>query len=117
MVFVSNDKFHREMWRVTSGVNGFVWCQDLKDDLRRRLANREKKDESAGDATKKEESSNHVAPPSVISEMWRTYMRVTDKSDQSGRAKTFEDLDLEIQEQFKEAMKQFDRMDRSAGKS
>src|SRR5712691_11652366 len=38
MVFVSNDKFHREMWRATSGVHTFLWGQDVKDDLRRRIA-------------------------------------------------------------------------------
>src|SRR6266849_3782390 len=41
MVFVSNDKFHREMWRATSGVHTFLWGQDLKDDLRRRIAIRD----------------------------------------------------------------------------
>jgi hypothetical protein len=113
MVFVSNDKFHREMWRATSGVHSFVWGQDIKDDLRQRVARRGKMNESATDATNKRDSSAPVAPHSVIAEMWRTYMRVPDKSDQSGRAKTFEDLDPEIQQQFRDAMKEFDRMDQS----
>jgi hypothetical protein len=113
-VFVSNDKFHREMWRATSGVNSFVWGQDLKDDLRRRIAMRAERKQSTGDATKVQDVSKPVgAPASVIAEMWRTHMRPTDKSDQSERAKNFEDLDPEIQRQFKDAMKQFDRMDQA----
>jgi hypothetical protein len=108
MVFVSNDKFHREMWRATSGVHSFVWGQDLKDDLRRRIAGRGKMNESATDATNKQDSS---PPHSVITEMWGTYMRPPEKSEQPGRAKTFEDLDPAIQRQFRDAMKEFDRMD------
>jgi len=113
MVFVSNDKFHREMWRATTGVHSFVWGQDLKDDLRQRVATRGKMSESATDATNKQDSSAPVAPHSVIAEMWRTYMRVTDKFDQPGNAKTFDDLDPEIQQQIRDAMKEFDRMDQT----
>jgi hypothetical protein len=110
MVFVSNDKFHREMWRATSGVHSFVWGQDIKDDLRRRIAGRGKMNESATDATNKQGSS---PPHSVITEMWGTYMRPTEKSEQLGRAKTFEDLDPAIQRQFRDAVKEFDRMDQT----
>jgi hypothetical protein len=117
MVFVSNDKFHREMWRATSGVHTFLWGQDLKDDLRRRIAIRRERNKSVGKTNEKPDSSCTVEEkPSVIAEMWRIYMRAMDKSHQPGQAKTFEDLDPEIQEQFRDAMKQFDRMDRSAGK-
>jgi hypothetical protein len=93
------------MWRATSGVHSFVWGQDLKDDLRRRIAGRGKMNESATDATNKQDSS---PPHSVITEMWGTYMRPTEKSEQPGRAKTFEDLDPAIQRQFRDAMKEFD---------
>jgi hypothetical protein len=114
MVFVSNARFHREMWRATSGVHTFVWGQDLKDDLRRRIAMRAEIKQSTEDTTKVQDDSKPVgAPASVIAEMWRTYMRATGKSDQSERAKAFEDLDPEIQRQFKDAMKQFDRMDQA----
>lgn len=113
MVFVSNDKFHREMWRATSGLHSFLWGQDLKDDLRRRIEIRAEGNESVREAIKRPESSGQVAePPSVIAEIWHTYMRPVDKSDQPGRAKTFEDLDPAIQQQFRDAMKHFDRMDR-----
>jgi hypothetical protein len=95
MVFVSNDKFHREMWRATSGVHTFVWGQDLKDDLHKRIANRGKMNECATNAANKQESST-TAPHSVIAEMWNIYMKATEKFDQPGKAKTFEDLDPEI---------------------
>jgi hypothetical protein len=111
MVFASNDKFHREMWRATSGLHSFVWGQDLKDDLHRRIASREKINEPATDATNRQDSS--PPPHSVIAEIWGTYMRATEKSDQAGRAKTLEDLDPEIQQQFRDAMKEFDRMDQA----
>jgi len=111
MVFVSNDKFHREMWRATSGVHSFVWGQDLKDDLHKRIASRGKMNECATNATKQESST--TAPHSVIAEMWNIYMRAAEKFDQPGKAKTFEDLDPEIQQQFRDAMKEFDRMDQT----
>ncbi len=112
MVFVSNDKFHREMWRATSGVHTFLWGQDLKDDLRRRIAIRDEINQSDSDVSLAQGSPVDKTP-SVIAEMWRTYMRAMDKSDQPRRAKTFEDLDPEIQQQFREAAAQFDRMDQS----
>jgi hypothetical protein len=37
MVFVSSDKFHREMWPATAGENTFVWGPDLKDELQQRI--------------------------------------------------------------------------------
>ena len=117
MVFVSNDKFHREMWPATAGVHSFLWGQDVKDDLHRRIAIRGEGNESVTQGSKTPDSSCMVeGPPSVIAEMWHTYMRAIGKSNEPARAKTFEDLDPEIQQQFRDAMKQFDRMDRPAGK-
>jgi hypothetical protein len=107
MVFVSNDKFHREMWPATAGRHSFLWGQDVKDDLRRRMAIREQGNDSA------EQTST---TPSVIAEMWHIYMRATDKSPQRERAKTFEELDPEIQKQFRDASKQFDKMHGAANK-
>lgn len=40
MVFVSEAKFHREMWPATSGINTFVWGKDLEIDLANRIAAR-----------------------------------------------------------------------------
>lgn len=114
MVFVSNDKFHCEMWGATSGVHTFLWGQDVKDDLRRRIAIREETKQSDRDSGPKEGGSHRVDETrSVIAEMWRTYMRPMDKSQQPRQAKTFEDLDPEIQRQFREAMAEFDKMDRA----
>jgi hypothetical protein len=37
MVFVSADKFHRDIWPAASGVNSFVWGPDLKSELGTRI--------------------------------------------------------------------------------
>jgi hypothetical protein len=114
MVFVSNDKFHREMWGATSGVHSFVWGKDLKDDLHTRIAERAQAKEAPGrDLNRKAAPDTASRPPSVIAEMWRTYMRPPEKPDQPDPAKTFDDLAPEIQQQFKSAMKEFDKMDRA----
>lgn len=114
MVFVSNDKFHREMWGATSGVHSFVWGKDLKEDLRGRITMRAQMKESTGGVANKEDTADAaVTPPSVIAKMWGTHMRVRDKPDQPERARTFENLAPEIQQQFKNAMKEFDKIDRA----
>ena len=116
MVLASNDRFHREMWPATAGVHTFVWGEDLKGDLRRRIAMKvqaKEVPEAISTTEAKDNRGKAVSPSSVIAEMWNTYMRVTDKSDQSQQARTFEDLDPKIQQQFKDAMKEFDRMDRA----
>lgn len=41
--------------------------------------------------------------------MWRTYMRTPEKSDQPDRARTFNDLAPEIQQQFRDAMNESTR--------
>jgi hypothetical protein len=111
MVFVSNDKFHREMWGATSGLHNFVWGKDLKDDLRSRRAQAK---ESAGCGLDQEGAADDSSSrSSVITEMWRTHMRAPEKSDQPDRARTFEELAPEIQQQFGDAMKQFDEIDRT----
>lgn len=114
MVFVSNDKFHRDMWGATSGVHSFVWGKDLKDDLHTRLAMRAEAKEGPGQGTNPEGAPDTAErQPSVIAEMWRTYMRAPERSDQPDRVKTFDDLAPEIKEQFRTAMKEFDAMDRA----
>jgi len=111
MVFVSNDKFHREMWDATSGVHSFVWGKDLKDDLGRRIAIRAQAKGSAGGVPNNEYTSSLAGTSSVIAEMWSRYMRAPEKPDQAQHAKTFKELDPEIQQQFRDAMKEFDKMD------
>jgi hypothetical protein len=114
MVFVSNDKFHREMWAATSGVHSFVWGKDLKDDLRGRIEMRAQGEQSAGYGLNQEcaPPAAHT-PSSVIAEMWSTYMRMREKSNLADRARTFDDLAPEIQQQFSDAMKEFGEMDRT----
>lgn len=117
MVFISNDRFHRDMWPATAGVHSFLWGQDVKDDLRRRVGAGVKGKESATGVTKTPDNSGSSAPPqSVIAEMWGRYMRETRNFDQAGQAKTIDDLEPEIQQQLKDAMKEFDRMDRRGDK-
>lgn len=114
MVFASNDKFHREMWSATSGVHSFVWGKDLKDDLHTRIEMRAQTKESVARNPNQEGGPDAAGTPSsVIAEMWRTYMRAPEKSTRPDRAKTFEDLAPEIQKQFRDAMKEFDSMDRA----
>jgi hypothetical protein len=116
MVFVSNDKFHKDMWPATAGVHSFLWGQNVKDDLRRRIAVRsEEKDSATKDSEAPSAARPADEPPSVIAEMWRIYMRPTDKSNQAARPSTFEELDPEIQQQFKDAARFFDRTNRSGG--
>jgi hypothetical protein len=113
-VFVSNDKFHREMWGASSGVHSFVWGKDLKDDLRRRLETRaQSKEPAVPNQSQKGSPDPPSAPSSIITEMWRTYMKAPEKSDRADRARTFEDLPPEIQKQFRDAMQEFDAMDRA----
>src|ERR1700739_1541996 len=102
MVFVSNDKFHRQMWRATSGTHSFVWGQDLKDDLRRRIAAKARANESERETSQRQDTRPIDETRSVIAELRQTYMRATDRSHQPERAKTFEELDPEIQQQFKD---------------
>jgi hypothetical protein len=64
MVFVSSDKFHREMWPATSGVNSFVWGPDLKSDLKKRVATGAKGEEAV-----------HASEEDSIDALWRVYMR------------------------------------------
>jgi hypothetical protein len=64
MVFISSDSFHRDMWAATSGRNTFLWGPQVKADLARRRAEREK-----------------LQPPSTtefndsIDFVWRKYFR------------------------------------------
>jgi hypothetical protein len=55
MVFVSSDKFHRDMWPATSGENTFIWGPDLKKELQQRIEMRSKMTEQE----KQEQRSLH----------------------------------------------------------
>lgn len=76
MVFVSADKFHREMWRATSGINTFVWGEDLKSDLASRVTVRKQMTTKERKVKAKQYGLYPVeVEGSVISDVWRRYMR------------------------------------------
>jgi hypothetical protein len=84
MVFVSSDKFHREMWGATSGVNSFVWGPDLKNELGRRIAIRN----AMGEEERKANAEKYDFHPmeldhSIINDVWRKYMRPRNKTPDS----------------------------------
>ncbi len=76
MVFVSADKFHREMWRATSGINTFVWGEDFKNDLASRVTVRKQMTTKECEAKAKQYGFYPLeVEGSVISDVWRRYMR------------------------------------------
>ncbi len=106
MVFVSSDKFHREMWPSTSGVNTFVWGPDLKKELQQRI--------QIYSALSEQERRAHgypffpaEIPDSIIHQVWQKYIRLPltgfNPKNAEGEPKTIDDLEPEIQEHLKEA--------------
>jgi hypothetical protein len=106
MVFVSSDKFHREMWPATSDVNTFVWGPDLKKELQQRI--------QIYSALSEQERRAHgypffpvEIPDSIIHQVWQKYIRLPltgfNPKDAEGEPKTIDDLEPEIQEHLKEA--------------
>ena len=116
MVFISNDRFHRDMWPATAGVHSFLWGQDVKDDLSRRVGAGSRGRNRRQESLRRRIIRVRATAQSVIAEMWGRYMRETRNFDQAGQAKTIDDLEPEIQQQLKDAMKEFDRMDRRGDK-
>jgi hypothetical protein len=112
MVFVSNDKFQRDMWSATSGVHSFVWGQELKDDLRDRIAKRAQPQPAPeGAAVERENAAPARNASSIIAEMRKQYLRQTEEPVASERASNFSDLPPAIRRDFQDAMKEFDKMD------
>lgn len=75
-VFVSSDKFHRDLWVAASGRNTFVWGPDLKADLANRIAIWKHKT----DEQKKEHAEEYRGYPveiagSPITEIFKKYLR------------------------------------------
>jgi hypothetical protein len=94
MVFASNDKFHRQMWPAASGKNTFLWGQDLKDDLRRRIDLRKGMTKSKEPGATEEHGAIPInSAPSVISDVWKAYMRPPGTHKGAAQATTIEDLD------------------------
>lgn len=112
MVFVSGDKFHREMWRATSGRNTFVWGPELKQELRALVANRMEKREQGSPGEPDKDFHSENAANSIIGSAWNTYMTPRDERNQPGSTRTFDELDPETKRDFEIAFREFDRMDR-----
>lgn len=110
MVFVSGDRFHREMWGATSGINTFAWGQDLKNDLASRVTVRKQMTAEERRAKAKEYGFYPFeVEGSVITDVWRRYMRPKEQVLRPTQAKTIEHLEPDTREMIKNAMKEFDR--------
>lgn len=112
MAFVSADKFHRELWPATSGVNTFVWGPALKAELRQRV-----------ELERKIRQQNEQRPTfpffpeelqgSVIHSLWQRYIvvpmgdfqppGVPRRNRPVKQARTIDDLEPEIRDQIKAA--------------
>jgi hypothetical protein len=113
MVFASADKFHREMWPATSGINSFVWGPELKADLSNRVASRDQMSAEERKRIAEEYDFYPVEiPGSIVTEMWRMYM-LPKEEIMSGRrdTKTIDDLEPEIRDLIRSAQREFKRRD------
>lgn len=109
MAFASADKFHREMWCATSGVNTFVWGQDLKDDLARRAQLRKDMTEEQ----RKERSEAYGFYPielegSPVNELWKTYMSPREEILSWERSDTLNGSRPETLKMIERLLNQFD---------
>jgi hypothetical protein len=108
MVFVSQDKLHKQMWPATTTQATFAWGSEMKEDLRRYVAARKvttaarERGESPISYTKQFTSEN-----SIIARLRAKYLRGAD-STVCGPTGDFSLLPLEIQKQFLEAMEVID---------
>lgn len=112
MVFVSSDKFHREMWPATSGENTFIWGPDLKKELQQRIEGRSRMTDEERQAQRFPFFPAEFQG-SVIHEAWRKYIVVPMGDFQPvkpfqaptsrNEAKTIDDLEPEIRERIMEA--------------
>jgi len=113
MVFVSADKFHRELWPATAGINTFVWGQDLKSDLANRMTVRKEMTQEQHKA----HSENYGFYPietegSITNELWKRYIRPPEEILAPRRqAETIDDLEPEVRNLLKRAMREFDKND------
>jgi hypothetical protein len=111
MVFVSSDKFHREMWPATSGVNTFVWGPDLKKELGQRIEIYSKLPDD-----ERRQHGYPFFPPeipnSIIHQVWQKYIRLPltgfNPKNEKGEPKTIDDLEPEIRERLKAADRAID---------
>jgi hypothetical protein len=115
MVFVSADRFHRDLWPATAGINTFVWGQDLKDDLAKRIVARKEMTEEQLKAHHDKYSFYPIEiEGSITNDLWKRYMRPPQDVLSARRgAETIDDLEPEVREVLKRAMREFDKNDAS----
>jgi hypothetical protein len=113
MVFVSGDKFQRELWPATAVVNTFVWGQDLKTDLTRRVALRKEMTQEQLKAYSEKYSFYPIEiEDSITNDLWKRYMRPpTDVVAPRRPAETIDDLEPEVRSAIKGAIREFDERD------
>ena len=117
MVFVSADRFHRELWPATSGVNTFLWGPDLKKELQERVEMRAKMS-----AEQKGKPRFPFFPKQlqdgVIHKVWQKYIVIPmgdfrpvkefRRAAPIKPARTVEDLEPEVRDHIREATRIFD---------
>jgi hypothetical protein len=113
MAFVSSDKFHRELWAATAGVNTFVWGPQLKTDLANRMTVRREMTQEQLQAHAEELGFYPLEiEGSITNTLWKQYMRPPEETwAQRGSAKTIDDLEPEVRDLIKRAMREFDKND------
>ena len=113
MVFASADKFHRELWPATAGINTFVWGQDLKSDLAARTTKRKEMTEEQRKAHGEKYSFYPIElAGSITNELWRRYMRPPEEIlPQRRQTKTIDDLEPEVRDLIQRAAREFDKDD------
>ena len=111
MVFVSADKFHRAMWPATAGINTVVWGPELKEDLTRRIAVRLNMTEEQLRAHAQQYGFYPIElDGSITNGLWKRYMRPPEEVlIPRPEAETIDDLEPEVRDRLKRAMKAFDK--------
>jgi hypothetical protein len=108
MVFVSQDKVHRQLWPAATTNGSFVWGSDMKADLKLYIAAREH-----NAALPADERTSYWAKftpeSSVISRVRRKYMRFDPRDVPSPKGKTVADLEPFIQEHLRQADEAIDK--------
>jgi hypothetical protein len=99
MVFISSDKFHRDMWPAVEGNNAFLWGPQVKADLARRVAARAERKASGSEQPLGDFNDS-------IDESWRRFMQKTPTSRK--RTEMSKEEEQKLLEEIRERMKQFD---------
>jgi len=110
MVFVSSDKFHRDLWPATAGINRFVWGPDLKNDLASRIVVQKQMTSEQRKAHGKKHGFYPIEiEGSITNDLWRRYMRPEEEVIiPRAEVETIDDLDPEIREAIKGAIRNLD---------